>query len=291
MRFSEDDVVLCLSKALDDKALRALMCMGLNTRFPKEYEAWEDRRIDIEKRFLNSLTQQQVEVHITLERKFGDIQAKVREAVIGENLRAFPMLRRESFSSESSSTEPVNPIYSGEAAGTLHDLLTVYPEAASTFRGCIRDFKKERMLILYYLLENYKGLDADQIRSLSDAALVHKDKRKVLELLESFAEERARNAHSYATLISDSRFLSYVPASDLDFLCDAAAECEKIAYGCPTTQLDFLVSIISQQILSIQKVGYDTEVQREVKGEEEKELNATWRASLRIQFVLRALAC
>ncbi|KAI9449771.1 hypothetical protein BJY52DRAFT_1227584 [Lactarius psammicola] len=109
-----------------------------------------------------------------------------------------------------------------------------------------------------HLLKNYKGLDADQIHSLSDAALVHKDKQKVLELLESFAEERA------------------VRSRDLDFLCDAAAECEKIAYGCPTTQLDSLVSIISQQILLIQKVGCNTQVQCEVKDEEEKELNATW---------------
>jgi hypothetical protein len=88
---SEDDVVLCLSEILDDKALKTLMStMGLSTRFPKEYEAWEDRRTEIAKRFQNILAQRQAEISVTLEKNLGDIQAEVREAVIGEILKAFP---------------------------------------------------------------------------------------------------------------------------------------------------------------------------------------------------------
>jgi len=87
---SEDDVVLCLSETLDDKALKKLMHMGLITRFPEEYEAWEERRIGIAKRFQKTLTLRQVGINVTLEQNTGDIQAKVREAVIGEILKAFP---------------------------------------------------------------------------------------------------------------------------------------------------------------------------------------------------------
>jgi hypothetical protein len=35
--------------------------MELGTRFPKEYEAWEKRRIEIEKRFQTTITQRQEE--------------------------------------------------------------------------------------------------------------------------------------------------------------------------------------------------------------------------------------
>ena len=237
------------------------------------------------------------------------------------------MLRREGFSYESSSTAPVNSIDSGEAAGkpdyptsrviltrsdgTLQDLFSIYPKAASTFQSSIRaanldkgikgaDFqsKKERMLILHYLSEIYKRLNAEQTRSLVDAVLVSRDKQETLLLLESFSKEESRslfsigqgwkkvtlskgeamwrNAHDYASSISDVRFLSYLTAiPTTSFMHDAAIQCEGSAYNCLTTQLESMVSGISQQILSIQKDGCDTQVQREVKSEEEKELKVS----------------
>ena len=88
---SDDDAVLCLSETLEDNALKTLMrTMSLGPRFPKEYETWENRRIEIERRFRETLTERQAEVHITLEQTAGGIQAKVREAVISEILKAFP---------------------------------------------------------------------------------------------------------------------------------------------------------------------------------------------------------
>jgi hypothetical protein len=64
--------------------------MNLGTWFPKEYESWENRRSEIEKRFQKTLTERQAEIHQTLEQASGDMQATVREAVIGEILKAFP---------------------------------------------------------------------------------------------------------------------------------------------------------------------------------------------------------
>ena len=133
---------------------------------------------------------------------------------------------------------------------------------------------------------------------MGDAVLVIRDKQKVLGLLKSFAKEERgnwfsvswggkkavlskeeamwRNAHNYATSITDSRFFAYLKTiPDAHFLHDAAVECEETAYECLTTQLDSLVSGISQQILSIQKDGCDVQVQREVKSEEEKELKVS----------------
>jgi hypothetical protein len=242
----------------------------------------------------------------------------------------FRKLRREGFSSESQS----GAIDSGEAAGkpdsptssviltrskgTLQDLFSIYPKAASMFRGSIRaakldkgikgtdfELKKERILVLHHFVENYKGLNAKQIRSLADAVLVSGDKQKTLGILKSFSkEERSslfnfsgirggrpetrftlpkeakeeqmwRNAHNYAWSISHVRFLSYlktIPATG--FLYDAAVECEKTAYDCLTKQLDSLVSGISEHILSIHGEECAKQIQRD-KNEEEMELETS----------------
>ena len=205
--------------------------------------------------------------------------------------------------------------------GTLQDLFSVYPKAETTFQGSINaanikkgikgasfQSKKERALILYYLLDKYRGLKENQIRSLADAILVNRDKQKALDLLKSFAREEKpwysvswgignsrstvskeetmwRNAHNYTSTISDSRFLSHVKTTrigDSKLSNDIGVECEEAAYECLNTQLDSLAPGISQQILSTQKEELDRQVEREVKSEEEKELKAS-----RAEFVRR----
>jgi hypothetical protein len=232
------------------------------------------------------------------------------------------MLQRNGFSSEPGSLAPVTSIGSGDAAGksdcptsstvltwsigALQDVFSIYPKAASVFRDSTRaanlekgiegtDFqlKKERMLILCYLIENFPGLDAKQKRGLGNAILVSMDKQKTLALLKTFVErgpmtwrgevavlskEEAiwRSANNHATSISDSSFLTFVKTIPVgDFLHDVAAECEKTAYECLTTQLNSLVHGISQQILSIQKEECNRHVRREVNNEEEKELKVS----------------
>jgi hypothetical protein len=233
------------------------------------------------------------------------------------------MLRRDGFASKSSSADSINssepagksrrrPMSSAiftRKEGTLQQLFSIYPKAEATFRGFISaanfnkgikgtDFqsKKERMLILYYFLESYKGLKENQSQSLVDAVLDGKDKQKVLDLLKSFTKDEKSSrssvkwdrrsskpqeetmwikAHNYATTVSDSLFLSQaktLPVGDSQLSHDIAVECEEAAYNYLKTQLDYLTSGISQQILSIQKDECDAQVQREVKSEEEKEL-------------------
>ena len=143
-----DDVVLCLSEALDEKALKTLMgTMGLGNRFPKEYDAWEKRRIEIGKRFQKLITQRQAEIRKTLTEESGPLQSAVREAMVDDILKAFPsalpihflslsvltssvtsisfrMLRRDRFSPGSTSGAPVNSTRDdpGARAGKLDNL-------------------------------------------------------------------------------------------------------------------------------------------------------------------------
>ena len=66
--------------------------MELGTRFPKEYEAWEKRRIEIEKRFQKTTKQRQEESHEALQKESEDLESKVREAAIDKILEAFPLV-------------------------------------------------------------------------------------------------------------------------------------------------------------------------------------------------------
>jgi vacuolar-type H+-ATPase subunit H len=62
--------------------------MKLGTWFPEEYEAWGNRRTEIEERFQKIIAQGQAEIHV--EKDSGALESAVREAVIDEILKAFP---------------------------------------------------------------------------------------------------------------------------------------------------------------------------------------------------------
>ena len=162
--------------------------------------------------------------------------------------------------------------------------------------------RKERLLILLHLLCNYPRLDRQQNVYLRDAVLNSEDNQEALRLLKSFATENVpwrsvfwrgqetlvpreeamwRDANDFATSIPDWRFLTYAKAFPAaSFFHDAAVDCEKAAYTCLRTQLDSLVSEISQKIFWIQEEERKMKVACEVENEEEKELKAS-----RIEFV------
>jgi hypothetical protein len=84
----------------------------------------------------------------------------------------------------------------------LQDLFRFSPNAEQTFRSDIRaanlgngikgtefQYKKERILILRYLLENINGLDRGQMKSLADAVLTRRDEQAVLGLLKVARKE------------------------------------------------------------------------------------------------------
>jgi hypothetical protein len=202
--------------------------------------------------------------------------------------------------------------------GTLHDLFSVYPDAESAFlgsihaanldkgisgRGTVFHFRKERLLILLHLLKTYTDLDMKQSISLRDAVLDNKDNQNALKLLKSFSKGEKtkwysvfwkgrdvvltkedamwRNANGYASSISDARFLSYLKTiPDANFLHNASVKCEESAYTDLRTQLDSLVSGISQTIFSIQEEKCNCQLKTEIKNEEEKELKVS-----RVEFV------
>ena len=194
--------------------------------------------------------------------------------------------------------------------GTLDDVFSVYPKAEPTFLDAMSDanfdngikgpdfrFRKERLLILLHLLKSYPKLNSQQTLSLRDAVLNNKDNQKALKLLRSFAKGKItwhavfwqgteavlpneeaiwRDANNYASSLSDSRFLSYVQTfPDANYLHDAAVKCKEAAYTCLRTQLDSLVSRISQKILSSQEEERNKQVACEVNNDEEKELKVS----------------
>ena len=198
----------------------------------------------------------------------------------------------------------------------LHDLFRILPKSGQTFRSTIRaanlekgikdtdfQFKKERILVMFYLLEKIRGLDTGQIRSLADAVLIHRDKQRVLELLKvaekdngstssgpfPFAEgyfkrtpptskltkEEAlwRDANNYASSVPDLRFLSGLKATQPDeSLRDAVVEVEEIAHTYLRKLIESLVDEICPQIFSSQVAEGDKQIQREITSDGDKEL-------------------
>jgi hypothetical protein len=167
--------------------------------------------------------------------------------------------------------------------------------------------KKEKILMLHYLLEKINGLSSSQVESLAGALLGNRDKQTILKLLKdigkgdkgwfsfsvitqslprgskSLKEEEClwREAHNYATSqVSDSRFLSDFLAPSHSCLREATAEAEGIAYSCLAERIGSLESVIHQKILSIQKEECNRQTQSEFKNEENRELS-----SLRSSFV------
>ena len=199
-----------------------------------------------------------------------------------------------------------------QSIGTLGEVFSIYSEAESVFMDAIHaanldkgisgrrtDFhlRKERLLILLHLLKNCPDLDEQQTLSVRDTVLDDKDKRKALQLLKGLAKGKGtrravfwkgkevmlpneeamwRDSNEYASSLSDSRFLSYVKSfPDASFLHDAIVKCEEAAYACLRTQIDSLVSQISQKILLVQEEACNKQVRCEVKNEEEMELKVS----------------
>ncbi len=90
LRFSGDDVVICLSEKIEDKSLEALIKIGLRTRCPNECTAWERRRKEVMQGFRGTITERQGEMHVKVEQSFEDMRVKLQEAVVAEVLKAFP---------------------------------------------------------------------------------------------------------------------------------------------------------------------------------------------------------
>ena len=216
----------------------------------------------------------------------------------------------------------------------LHDLFLIIPKSEQTFRRIMRtanldkgikgtefQVKKERILILYRLLENTKGLNRSQIRALADAVLIRRDKQAVLEILKhgkkedksstgnsylnaakgivkttlgigrssSLTREEAlwREANNFASSITDSRFLSHrdldiTPVDVDECLRDAVVEAEETAHTYFRKLIESLVGGIGQEFFTIQKAECDRQIIREITNEEDKELGI-----LRSEFVHR----
>ncbi|KAH8977863.1 hypothetical protein EDB86DRAFT_2816692 [Lactarius hatsudake] len=301
-------LVLCLSEKFDSASLKSLLtALSLRTRFPKEYEAWERSKNEIERRFQQILSQRKAEIHAKIEQDFEGIRVKVQRAVVGELLKTFPSLRRERFLPESSSAEPTDP------KDSLRDLFLLYPRMEQTLWGNIRgadfgkylrasefQFKKKRMMFLHLLnsdSQDGNGPSADLTQSVADAVLGQQDERSALAALEAFGKDDKgifswlpslfrssrgkeglwESAIRRAFSVSDSQFLSELKTIPVDhYLHEAATDVEGTAYTLLIKQVDTLVSGVNRQILLTQKKECDKQVQREADTEEAGEVQMLW---------------
>jgi hypothetical protein len=165
-------------------------------------------------------------------------------------------------------------------------------------RGLEFQSRKEKILILHYLLENIKTLNPSQVESLADAVLGgrDRDKQAILKLLKDIGkgekswlswipqfprssrlskeETLWRDTLNYATTrISDSRFLSDFMAPAYSCLDNATAEAGEIAYTYLAERIASLESATHQKIFSIQNEECNRQAQYELKSEKDRELS------------------
>ncbi len=82
---------MCLPEEFDSASLRPLItASGLETRFPKEYEAWDKSKNEIERRFQRISSLRKAEIHAKIEQDFDGIRITVQRAVVSELLKTFP---------------------------------------------------------------------------------------------------------------------------------------------------------------------------------------------------------
>ena len=84
LRFSERDVVICLSEEIEDEPLETLIELSLRARFPNACTTWERRRKEVMQSFQGTITERQVEMHVRLEQNFEDLRVKLQKAVVAE---------------------------------------------------------------------------------------------------------------------------------------------------------------------------------------------------------------
>ena len=83
--------MLCLPEKFDSASLKSLITeLSLNTRFRREYEAWESGKNEIGHRFQQIVSKKKAEVHGKIEQDFEDMRVKVQRAVVSELLTTFP---------------------------------------------------------------------------------------------------------------------------------------------------------------------------------------------------------
>ena len=67
-----------------------ITALGLRNRFPKEYETWDRKKNDIERRFQRIVSEKQAKMHAKFDEDLEDIRPKVRRGVVRELLQTFP---------------------------------------------------------------------------------------------------------------------------------------------------------------------------------------------------------
>ena len=82
---------MSLSEKFDSGLLKSVItALGLRTRFPREFEAWERGKNEIERRFQQIISQRKAETHAKIEHDLEGIRVGVKRAVVRELIKTLP---------------------------------------------------------------------------------------------------------------------------------------------------------------------------------------------------------
>lgn len=67
-----------------------ITALGLKRRFPEEYDAWEQGKMEIEGRFQRNSAERKAEMRAKIEEDPEGIKSKIQRGVVSEVLKTFP---------------------------------------------------------------------------------------------------------------------------------------------------------------------------------------------------------
>ncbi|KIJ64834.1 hypothetical protein HYDPIDRAFT_111462 [Hydnomerulius pinastri MD-312] len=168
---------LLLSESLDDEAVKILVRVGLEKRFPQECGQWKHDSIAVHAMSGSGADAETKSTKIKLQREYPHLARSLHEAVLDEVQRLYPCLDRLSFPYPANAGERTTD--SPEPLATVVSLYPkvgehVYQQLQSASLSVIADkeFKtaKERICIVKQLLPRSKQLDKQKRKQLLNAA-------------------------------------------------------------------------------------------------------------------------
>ncbi|TFY77300.1 hypothetical protein EWM64_g6712 [Hericium alpestre] len=161
------DGSLNISEHLEDEYFSVLINNGLRARFPKECEAWYDKRRALGQASTMKFQARKDDQAQSLQENAKQLGEDLLEALINEILQLYPALDHDSFVTENARLDEQQRSL---AIDRFRNMCTIYPKVGAYFKEALQETKldtikstdfraiKERLLVLYTLFRTHKSM-------------------------------------------------------------------------------------------------------------------------------------
>ncbi|KAI0052041.1 hypothetical protein FA95DRAFT_1484280 [Auriscalpium vulgare] len=305
---------IVLDEGLDDTSVEAVIDLELQTHFATECSQWKSRKSEITTHFNIEEQAREKAILERLQSQQDLLKKDLREALVDEVMKIYPMLKRERLSGASQTAD------AGQSSPSerIAFLKSIYIDFENLFARALRDAKfdvikgsaasnykdrKEGLVVIQFVFQSHKKLEDPRRQELIDTILnknILKTRarestadrktggwRAVFSFLPTFGtgentdlESHIRDARKYANELSDATFLSSLKSMGSEELENAISDVEEDAYAELWDMLNRQVAKLTPKIHRLQEDQQKQQLRLEVGSEK----NAALRR-LRLEFI------